>query len=321
MLYKSGVNLFPGALNFISESSEITLLCAYIRTEQLKILNKEKKIKQIVVRWEIRDLHQGASDLDLYEYCVKNDIVLYRNTRIHLKCMLNDKSDIFLGSANITGRGIGEAANSYNYELNAVQKDISFKDINYLDKIIFQSQYVSEELFNEIKEKVDSLVDFNKQEQEYKQKEVDKKKKKEDYFLISQLPTFNKVESLYEAAWNVSGLTTHEKKCISHDLAIYDIDINQNREDFHNSLKEAFNSHPFILSFKQRIINEAEQKMRYGLVLQWIKNKTTTVPTPVPWELKKDQVVNTLYNWVCFFDPNFKWHVPGDRSQVIYYKN
>lgn len=321
MLYKSGVNLFPGALNFISESSEITLLCAYIRTEQLKILNKEKKIKQIVVRWEIRDLHQGASDLDLYEYCVKNDIVLYRNTRIHLKCMLNEKSDIFLGSANITGRGIGEAANSYNYELNAVQKDIDFIDTKYLDKIIFQSQYVSEELFNEIKEKVDSLVDFKKQEQEYKLKEVNRGKNSEDYFLISQLPTFSKVESIYEAARNASDLTVHEKKCISHDLAIYDIDLNLNREDFYTCLTEAFNNHPFILSLKDEIKNAPDKSMGYGSVVRWITQNTTTVPTPVSWELKQDQVVNTLYNWICFLDSSFNWHVPGRKSQVIYFKD
>ena len=110
MLYKSGINLFSGALDFISESNEITLFCAYVRTEQLVKLNKEKKIKQIVVRWEIKPSPR-ASDLDLYNYCKDNNIILYRNTRIHLKCMLNEKSDTFLGSANFTGRGIGEAAN------------------------------------------------------------------------------------------------------------------------------------------------------------------------------------------------------------------
>lgn len=321
MLFKSGENLFSGASDFISESNEVSLFCAYIRTEHLEKLNKEKKIKQIVVRWEIRDLHQGASDLKLYKYCRDNDIVLYRNTRIHLKCLLNDKSDIFLGSANITGRGIGEAANSYNYELNAVKKDIDFIDTNYLDKIIFQSQYVSEELFNEIKEKVDSLVDFKKQEQEYKQKEVNREKNSEDYFLISQLPTFSKVESIYEAARNASDLTVHEKKCISHDLAIYDIDLNLNREDFYTCLTEAFNNHPFILSLKDEIKNAPDKSMGYGSVVRWITQNTTTVPTPVSWELKQDQVVNTLYNWICFLDSSFNWHVPRRKSQVIYFKD
>ena len=101
MLYKSGENLFSGALEFISRSDKISVFSAYIRTEQLKQLNLENKINRIVVGWEIRDLHQGASDLELYQYCKENKIALYRNTRIHLKCLLNNLDEVFLGSANI----------------------------------------------------------------------------------------------------------------------------------------------------------------------------------------------------------------------------
>ena len=69
-------------LDFISKSEEISVFSAYIRTEQLKELNKEYKINRIVVRWEIRDLHQGASDTDLYQYCKDNKIALYRKTTV-----------------------------------------------------------------------------------------------------------------------------------------------------------------------------------------------------------------------------------------------
>ena len=95
MLYKSGENLFSGALDFISKSEEVTVFSAYIRTDQLKQLNVENKINRIIVRWEIRDLHQGASDLDLYHYCKEKKIALYRNTRIHLKCLRNERDTVF----------------------------------------------------------------------------------------------------------------------------------------------------------------------------------------------------------------------------------
>ena len=80
MLYKSGNNLFSGALEFISNSNEITLFSAYIKTQQLRKLDSLKKINRIIVRWEIRDLHQGASDLDLFEYCSENNIALFTQT-------------------------------------------------------------------------------------------------------------------------------------------------------------------------------------------------------------------------------------------------
>ena len=82
MLFRSGDNLLSGALDFISKSEEVSVFSAYVRTEQLKELNRENKINRIVVRWEIRDLHQGASDLDLYQYCKNKKIALYRNAQI-----------------------------------------------------------------------------------------------------------------------------------------------------------------------------------------------------------------------------------------------
>lgn len=319
MLFKSGDNLELGALSFISKSEEITLYSAYIRTDQLKSLNKEKKIKQIIVRWEVRDLHQRASDLGLFQYCKENNIALYRNTRIHLKCMLNDNADVFFGSANITGRGIGEFASKYNYELNGIKEDIDFFDAVYLDKILSQSQYVSDELFKEIKEKVESLEDFTKQEEQYKEKEVDKGKRSQDFFLISQLPTFKKIESLYSVSKDVGSLTTLERKCISHDIATYGVKLDQTEEDFYKNLKHAFNSHPFIISLKEVIKNDARKSLNYGAVVRWITQNTTTVPTPVSWELKEQQVVNTLYNWICFFDENYVVERPN-YSEVIFYK-
>ena len=179
MLYKSGENLFSGALGFISTSEEISVFSAYVRTEQLKELNRENKINRIIVRWEIRDLHQGASDLDLYQYCKNKKIALYRNTRIHLKCLLNNRDEIFLGSANVTGRGIGERENMFNFELNSLSKEADFYDVLYLDKIVSKSEYVTEELFQEIKSKVESLEDFKNQEEEYQKVDIMTKKKRE----------------------------------------------------------------------------------------------------------------------------------------------
>ena len=37
------------------------------------------------------------------------------------------------------------------------------------------------------------------------------------------------------------------------------------------------------------------------------------------WEIKKEQIVNNLYEWICFFDSDYKWDVPGAHSQVIKY--
>lgn len=319
MLYKSGENLFSGALDFISKSEEISVFSAYIRTKQLEELNQENKINRIVVRWEIRDLHQGASDLDLYQYCKDNKIALYRNTRIHLKCLRNNRDEIFLGSANVTGRGIGELANMFNFELNSLNEQIDFSDVLYLDKIVSKSEYVTEELFQEIKRKVESLEDFKKQEEEYQKVDMMTERKENDYFLISELPMFKNVKGLFQAAQNIDGLSSLDKQCVSHDLATFDLSISKSEEEFYSELKQVFNNHKFIVKLKERIKEDRRSSLNYGGVVRWITENTTTVPTPISWELKEQQVVNILYEWICFFDSDFVVERPR-HSEVIFYR-
>lgn len=321
MLYKSGENLFSGALDFISRSEEISVFSAYVRTVQLKELNRENKINRIVVRWEIRDLHQGASDLDLYQYCKNNKIALYRNTRIHLKCLLNNRDEIFLGSANVTGRGIGERHNKFNFELNSLNEDADFYDVLYLDKIVSKSEYVTEELFQEIKSKVESLEDFKNQEKEYQKVDIMTEKKESDYFLISELPMYKDVKGLYRAAQNIDELSPLNRRCVSHDLATYDLSISKSEEAFYSKLKKVFNNHAFIVKLKTRIKGDPKGNcsLHYGGVVRWITENTTTVPTPISWELKEQQVVNILYEWICFFDSDFVVEQPR-HSEVIFYR-
>ena len=116
MLFKSGINLEKETINFINESNDITLFSAYLKTEELKKINTSKKIKRIIVRWDIQDLHLGVSDIDLYDYCNLNNITLYRNTRLHCKVFWNNQRDIVFGSANVTNKGLGELGR-YNFEL------------------------------------------------------------------------------------------------------------------------------------------------------------------------------------------------------------
>ena len=124
----------------------VSILSAYLKLDQLKILNTEKKVNRVVVRWEIEDLVKGVSDFkDLYEYCKENNIALFRNTRIHLKAIWNNENSVLFGSANITGRGIGEKGDNFNYELAGIANPISFDDISYLNYIIQESELVNDE--------------------------------------------------------------------------------------------------------------------------------------------------------------------------------
>jgi hypothetical protein len=314
MLHKSGYNLEKGAIDFISNNESITIFSAYIKLNELKRINIHNNIKQIVVRWEIEDLCRKVSDIELYQYCIDNGIVLFRNTRLHMKVFWNNQDIIVFGSANVTGRGLGEV-NNYNFELNGRIESISLHDKIYLNQVISSSEYVSKELYEKLNQIVENtilpVVIFP---------QIPTIKKETDYFLISQLPMSVSPDDFYEVAINSEDYDYLEQNCAAHDIAIYDIDPTQEYSLFKLTLKDKFNSHPFILALKEYIKVQPNQSLRYGGVVEWIKENTTTVPTPRRWELKQEQIVNILYTWICEFDEKFTWDTPN-YSQVIFFNS
>ena len=318
MLFRSGENLFAGAKAFLDKNDEITIFSAYLKLDVLKKLNEANHVKQIVVRWEIQDLYKGVSDIELYNYCLENNIALYRNTRLHLKAIWNNDKNIFFGSANISNRGLHEIGD-YNFELNGKNESINVEDQRYLQRIIKHSEYVTESLFNKLKSTIESLdlpkISFPS---------IPTPPPTVDYFLINQLPMTSSPELLFDLYENEDE-NSEEISYAAHDLELYQIPKNLNKFDFFNYLKEVFNQHLFIKKFKEAVKTvkddrnpERDGSMRFGAVRQWFSENTTTVPTPRNFEL--NSYVKILYEWICYFDNNYSWSIPATRSEVIYYK-
>lgn len=316
MLYKSGNNLKESVIDFIKYNESITLFSAYIKLNELKEINVDHKIKQIIVRWEIEDLCKSVSDIEVYNYCKENNITLFRNTRLHMKVLWNNKSNVVLGSANITGKGVGEKGN-YNYEINAAA-EIDYTDIQYFYNVINKSQFIDANLYSKIKKAVDEIklpkIDFP---------EIFVEDNKNFNFLLSQLPMSFSPKSVMDNYFTIKteNLSSDDINYIMHDIILYNINSLSENLDIYEILKYNFNSHPFILEFKRFVMNQDRKSIHYGGCVKWLQENTTTVPIPRSWDLKKDQIVNILYNWVCFFDSNFENDVPlGGHSQILYYR-
>jgi hypothetical protein len=312
MLLLSGFNLFDKCKEFTTTNDEITVFSPYIKTQQIRKLNELRSIKRIVVRWEIRDLCLGVSDLDLYDYCSENNIALYRNTRIHLKVLWNHKSDLIFGSANITNRGVGESG-EFNYELAGANTFNNIETHNYLNKIIFDSEYVDQSLYNEINKLV-SMTELPVLNYPI----LDTNKKLVDSFLISQLPMTESPTNLFENINDLTDLNEEEYRTISHDMVLFNLKSNMTEAEFYVHLSNKFNHHPFVIKFKDFVKSRPNSSIHYGGCVTWIQENTTTVPTPRSWEMKKQFIINNLYRWVCFFDLEFSFEVPiGGHSQIL----
>ena len=214
-------------------------------------------------------------------------------------------------SFEFTKNGIGEGG---NLELNGIQEHLSISDIKYFNEIIASSTYITEELYNEIKAKVDEHKD-----KVVRIPDLPNKKAEADFFLLSQLPMSLNVSDLYNTSVNSDSLSDEDLNCLIHDIVLYNIPDKLSEDDFYSELKNSFNSHPFVVELKEVIKSDTRQSLSYGGVVRWIQDNTTTVPTPRSWELKEEQIVNILYEWICYFDDDYYWERPN-HTQVIFYK-
>jgi len=90
----------------------------------------------VVARWKKQDLLVGASDIEVYKYCRDKGWRFGIDQNFHGKLYLIDDTEIYLGSANLTGNGFGFNAVS-NFEFGTVfsANEADMKKVNtFLDE-------------------------------------------------------------------------------------------------------------------------------------------------------------------------------------------
>ena len=323
MNYRSQQNLEAGFDAFVADHDEVTLFTAYIKRTALERINTSRRINQIVVRWETRDVcgPSPASDLEeIWNYCQANNIKLYRNTQLHMKVLWNNSHEAIVGSANITRNGLG-LRDRANWEF-ASRVELAQDDLLYLNTVLLgaHTTLVTEELYQVLVKAKEKYA----QEHVPEIPEVYPPETKEEKFLTNQLPMFKEIAGMYAALQNLSQLNEMDRNCILHDAALYGVNANMTETAFYDTLKSNFLNHPFIVAFLEAV-RDAEPdsrtpdrpSMQFGAVRIWFANNTTEVPAPRRWELTP--YVKALYDWIQHLsDGEFTWSRPR-HSQVLFY--
>lgn len=292
MLYKNGVDLQLKLSEYIGNSQSLFIFSPYIKLETLKkLIDGNKKVKAVFVRWETRDLIVGASDLEIYPYLKANKITLYRNSRLHLKAYIDEYKKCFLTSANISSRALNFPTHSkYNYEIGTIIENLSIEDRLYFSIIESDSTLITDNLYEQIRYQLsEKKKDFpNEDEFVLKFEAPDKD------FLISALPMTYSVETLYRIYENKKFVSEVELNCALHDLAIYNIPWGLSSSEFRQKLSNAFFSHNFIKVFLKNL--EETGEVYFGTAKEWILKNCTDVPTPRKWEITEN--IQILYRWI-----------------------
>ncbi|MBV5327081.1 MAG: hypothetical protein JZU65_05500 [Chlorobium sp.] len=138
--------------------TSILVLSAFVKLKALRWF--EQNIKEgvsvtIVSRWQLQDLTSGASDLESYEYARDNGWKFIINNNMHYKIYLIDNKKLFLGSANLTQKGLHIAVDG-NDEAS-VQITPTNIDLLKLNKYVQDCCQIDDNLYSKMKGYIESI--------------------------------------------------------------------------------------------------------------------------------------------------------------------
>jgi len=268
----------------------------------------KNKIKcTIIARWNNGDLVQGSSDLECYEVCKKNGWSFKILKDLHAKIMLVDDKDLFIGSPNLTGRGMNLVPVS-NKEMG-VKLEATPSDTSIINNLVEESILVDDELYNQFKMWKDKLP----------------KLKKLSY---PEFPDVikNKFVEKYNKLWvhNFPWAKANELLALDNlsDNANHDLELlGLNKDNFNSDLikQNLLNSRVYNWLINQ-IKKQENEEIYFGNLSSIIHNSLLDDPTPYRKNVKELQA--NLYSYIKVFLKNeIVIDVPYKKSERLRLKN
>ena len=155
--------------NLLGESlrdarEQVIIFTAYIKVIGVEWLEKQltnKNVECILVsRWEKNDLAQGSSDLECYEVCKKNNWQFKILNDLHAKLMLVDNKSLFIGSPNLTGKGMSLVPVS-NKEMG-IKVTATDSDTKIISSLLEEAILVNEDIYSKLIEWKKNLPEIKK---------------------------------------------------------------------------------------------------------------------------------------------------------------
>jgi len=295
--------------DFVSNTeNELIIICPYIKLEAIKLLLESVKsnVKIVVVaRWKINDLIFGSSDVEVFEYLKNLGHNFYIHKDIHLKIIIKDKKEILIGSANITGSGLGLLDNS-NIEAIAIDSldEVHLPKIN---SILRESVQVDQNLINKISKEIALHKDL-KEEQVEINKEL--KKLEDKIFIKNKLNIivddfpFNSspelfIKSIKNGDYNLS---------VKHDYKLFK--LKDEKFDLERLKHEFLQSNAYLWQ-----LENIKGSNLFGKYSELLHNSLVDDPKPYRKEVK--ELVSNMFNWTEEFSDEYEVVKHAHTSSMI----
>ncbi|MFQ9514379.1 MAG: phospholipase D-like domain-containing protein [Eubacterium sp.] len=121
-----------------------------------ELVNSKVKDKKLLIRFRMEDIINGSTDFEVLEYCILEGWEVYIRFDLHAKTYLIDSKRVFVGSANLTQRGLtGIQTNS---EM-ATLVDVESRDLDKINKLFTEAVRVTTSIMEIMKNEIGDVSD------------------------------------------------------------------------------------------------------------------------------------------------------------------
>ncbi|WP_440651254.1 phospholipase D-like domain-containing protein [Candidatus Pelagibacter sp. HIMB1495] len=305
-------NLLGSALEKSQKS--VIILSAYVKSVGVhwlkkKIINKNVKCT-IVTRWNSGDLAQGSSDLECYSLAKENGWMFKVLQDLHAKVMLIDDDVLFIGSPNLTGRGMSLVPPISNEELGIKVKPLK-DDLKIINQLIEDAVNVNESIIKELEEWQKNLPNIEKPKIPNFPSSIEETfKEKFDKLWVNNFPWCD-VEYLINN-------TEKKENNVTHDLELFGL-VNIEKSKFEKNLKESFFQSKLFNWLIKKLESEDNKEIYFGRLSSVIHDNLVDDPKPYRKDVK--QLQSNLYSYIKYFKPkNIQYNRPN-YSEIIKLKD
>lgn len=274
-----------------SSNSKIQIYCAYIKEPALEnLLENISDINvSVVCRWQKRDLITNASDLSVYHLCKKKNWKFGILNSLHGKLYVTDDSTIYIGSANVTSRGLG-LINDMNLEYG-VEVPAETVDLKKIQNLNQEVTWVNDDLFSWISTEIKAST-------------------KEDEINWSWSSAIReRLQTSYGKLWSVDIPRCMPQKLrrpnfddadVLNDFVLLNLEISETNDQ---ELANAFKKLKIYEVFSDWI--ETYEDINFGRLTKLIHDSLLDDPTPFRSDIK-ERLTNRFFDWISLLTEEYE---------------
>ncbi len=298
---KMGILMFEHLIKDLSEElkkteNNISIITAFCKKDVLEYIDSqiEKKAdvaKRILVRFRLDDILSKATDLEIYEYCKKNNWSLYVQFNLHAKVYVIDQNICYMGSANATSKGLninkrGNLEMSKRFELDTEEQ-------MQIEEVFSEALLMNDDLFSKMKMQINSINYKPTISNEWNKEIIAK--------------NINSYNVLFQDDFPINALPTE----MLDDETFLDI----YKEDSIEVIKEKFYNTKIV----QWLINILEKQENKEIYFGELSAKIHNIIFQEPKQYRKDVKIlqAKLYNWIEALNyKNLKVDIPNHSQRI-----